>query len=211
MPADKKTVLCAALLCLFLCTLVTVPTAHAAGLFSEVLITGYGWGKPDVTVAINPMPGAEQFAEDVGAVVVEWNNILQAIRGAPALAVVSGANADITVIISPTAGEHLGFAALSSAVQNSCVLSRVAIVLYTKALSRSYSHAGLRNIARHEFAHALGLGHSNDRDEQMFPYADEDIFFGKDDIHPSACEAKGLALMYPLKPYCIMPEKVDCF
>jgi hypothetical protein len=45
----------------------------------------------------------------------------------------------------------------------------------------------------------------------MFPYAGEDIFFGNEDIHPSACEAKGLSLIYPMKPYSVMPEKVDCF
>ena len=211
MPTDKKSLFRASLPCIFLCTLLAVPAVHGAGLFSEVLITGYGWGKPDVTVTIKPMPGTEKFAEDAAAVVTEWNSVLQAIRGAPVLAIVSDTKADITVIISPAAGEHLGFAALSSAVQNSCVLSRVTIVLYTKALGRSYSHAGLRNIARHEFAHALGLGHSNDEGEQMFPYAGEDIFFGNEDIHPSACEAKGLSLIYPMKPYCAMPEKVDCF
>jgi hypothetical protein len=211
MRADKKNMLPALLLFFFLCAFVAIPTVRGAGLFSEVLITGYGWGKPDVTVTIRSLPGAEKFTDDVADVVTEWNNILQTIRGAPVLAIDSGTNADITVIISPTAGEQLGFAALRSAVQNSCVLSRVTIVLYTKALSRSYSHAGLRNIARHEFAHALGLGHSNDEGEQMFPYAAEDVFFGNDDIHPTACEAKGLSLIYPVKPYCAMPGKVDCF
>lgn len=211
MQVDGKSNLLTLVLCFLLCVFAAVPRRGAAGLFSEVTITGYGWGKPDVTVTINPKPGAETFAEDVADVVTEWNNILQSVRGAPTLAVVSGANADITVIISPTSGEQLGSATLSSAVQNSCVLSRVTILLHTKALGRTYSHAGLRNIARHEFAHALGLGHSNDKNEQMFPYADEDVFFGKEDIQPSACEAKGLSLMYPMKPYCIMPEKVNCF
>jgi len=42
-------------------------------------------------------------------------------------------------------------------------------------------------------------------------YADEDIFFGAENIHPSECEAKGLSLMYPMRPYCIMLEKVNCF
>ncbi|HUJ89364.1 MAG TPA: matrixin family metalloprotease [Syntrophorhabdales bacterium] len=211
MWVERKNKLLTLLLCFFLCTFAAVPTGRAAGLFSEVTFTGYGWGKPEVTVTINPKPGAEIFAEDVVTVVTEWNNILQKIRGAPALTVVSGAKADIIVIISPTSGEQLGSAALSSAVQNSCVLSGVAILLHTKALDRTYSHAGLRNVARHEFAHALGLGHSNDKNEQMFPYADEDIFFGAEDIHPSECEAKGLALMYPMRPYCVMPEKVNCF
>ena len=181
-----------------------------SGLFADLRTTGYGWAKPDVTVSIKTLPGAEGFRDDVVSVVGEWNGILARIRGAPNLSM-SETPADVSVIISPSEGPCLGFAKTSTSVRNSCVLSRVTIVLYTKALGRHYSHAGLRNISRHEFAHALGIGHSNDEKEQMFPLASTGVFFGQEDIRPSECEAKALSAIYPMKPYCVMPEKVDCF
>lgn len=183
-----------------------------AALFSEVHLLGYVWGKPDLTVRIIARPGAAHYLNDVLTVIDEWNAMLREVPGAPAMMTGDEPNADITVTIKPEEGVHLGYASLKTALVRSCVLDKVNIVLYSKASGTWYSHSGMRNIFRHEMAHAFGLGHSNDEKEQMFPFMERNVFFGDEDITPSDCEIKGLKILYPVRPYCDFPSyKYSCF
>lgn len=207
----QKRVKSAAITCLVLIALCLLPVSVQAGLFSGVHTTGLIWGKPDLKVTIAKSAGAEGYLDDMLTVINEWNKLLRKVRGAPIMTLVDAPPADITVTVTLGAGASLGYAELKTEFAHSCVLSKVNIVLYTEVYGMAYSHAGMRNIFRHEMAHALGLGHSNDENEQMFPTAGQEVLFRNVDIPPSDCEMKGLSMLYPVQPYCVLPKKVECF
>jgi predicted Zn-dependent protease len=209
--------------CLILLALVPIlchsPALAISPLFAKIDLLGYGWNKDEVTVAIaGDIPITEKLAEDVLAVVGDWNSMLAKVKGAPFFKAAAGPDADIVIFLTNTAAPpisdealDLGKAGLKPALVNSCVLSRVFITIHLQALGRSFTHAGVRNVLRHEFGHALGLGHSNDPSDPMYPAAEPDTIFGNMDTEALSCHLKGLERIYPLRPYCNFPKSIDCF
>ena len=194
------------------------PAFAVSPLFAKIDLLGYGWNKDEVTVAVaGGIPITEGLVSDVAAAVGDWNSVLTKVKGAPLLKVAAKPDADITIFLTDRPAEKsgdtldLGKASLKSALAYSCVLDRVFITVHLQAFGRSYTHAGIRNVLRHELGHALGLGHSNDPSDPMYAEAEPGMIFGKTDTEALPCHMKGLERIYPLRPYCDFPKSIDCF
>lgn len=195
------------------------PAFATSPLFAKIDLLGYGWNKDEVTVAIaGDIPITAELVGDVLAVVDDWNSMLVKVKGAPIFKAAARPDADVVVFFTGTPAPvssdetlDLGKAGLRPALAYSCVLSHVFITLHLQAFGRSYTHAGVRNVLRHELGHTLGLGHSNDPSDPMYPTAEPDTIFGDMDTETLSCHRKGLEQIYPLRPYCDLPKSIDCF
>jgi len=45
----------------------------------------------------------------------------------------------------------------------------------------------------------------------MYPTVDEGTVLGIDDTDVLSCHVAAIRAIYPLAPYCILPQRVDCF
>lgn len=54
----------------------------------------------------------------------------------------------------------------------------------------------------------LGLGHSDDPNDLIYAIADSSEIFGNDDIYISDCNITGIDAVYPLPPYCTIPDSI---
>ena len=105
----------------------------------------------------------------------------------PEFEIVEEDNADILIMwvenLQKDAGVPEGVAGFARPYEVNGRYERVEIVLevgnYQGYSWRQYGDANMREIAKHEIGHALGLGHSTDRNDIMFPTYDQ-----KDDINP---------------------------
>jgi len=176
-------------------------------------LLGVGWKKSEVTVLIKAAGGVtSQAIEDVIAAIDDWNFVLRGINGAPQLVLVSGVKkADITFQIKGGGGVTLGSAGSRTSSPFSCELNSASIQLSGKAFGEAFSSIGTQNVARHEIGHALGLGHSNDFNDLMFPTFESSEFLGAEDIPISQCDRNGLRAIYPLPTACsAIPDSVSC-
>lgn len=90
-------------------------------------------------------------------------------------------------------------------------MSSASIQLSGKAFGEAFSSVGTRNVARHEIGHALGLGHSNDPTDLMYPTFETSEFLGIADLPISQCDKSGLEAIYPLPTACnVIPDSVSC-
>ena len=176
-------------------------------------LLGVGWDKREVTVQIKAAGGVTSHAvADVEQAIVDWNLVLTHIKGAPQLELVSGVKkAGITIQMKVGGGVTLGSAGSKTTSPFTCQLTSASIQLSGKAFGEAFSSTGTRNVALHEIGHVLGLGHSDDSADLMYPTFETSEVVGNEALPISRCDKKGLEAIYPLPTTCTdIPNSVSC-
>jgi predicted Zn-dependent protease len=171
-------------------------------------LLGTGWNQSTVTVMIHEeeyIP--EDVIEDIEEALGDWNDALLEIEDGPVLTMVGGEKgADIVIVIGNEGGEILGQTRTRSVGRGGSVLRSTVIRLNGEVFGKEFSGAGIRNIARHEFGHALGLGHSDDPSDLMYPVFECQDVFDDYDVMISGYDVDGLDAIYPLHKRFPLPD-----
>ncbi len=171
-------------------------------------LLGAGWGKPEVAVFIKDAERqTRQTVMDVEAAVREWNEVLGEIENAPVFAWADDEKkADVVVVLRTGGGYPLGQTLTRTNGRSRCVLGSAYIQLNAEVLGRRISGAGMRSVARHELGHALGLRHSDDPSDLMYPFFDCGELRADEDVIISDYDREGIEAIYPLQKDCSIPD-----
>jgi predicted Zn-dependent protease len=171
-------------------------------------LLGTAWNQSTVTVMIQDEEYiSEDVTEDIEEALDDWNDALLEIEDGPALILMSGEeDADIVIVIDNQGGEVLGQTRTRSVGRKGSVLRSSFIRLHGEVFGKEFSSAGIRNVARHEFGHALGLGHSDDPRDLMYPVFECQDVFDDYDVMISDYDIDGLDAIYPLHERFPLPD-----
>jgi len=150
------------------------------------------WENMPITVYIDdrdvPAHYSPSYRTQVEKALEYWGNGGNGKLGyTPEFKIIEEDNADILVMwvenLEEDAGVRNGVAGFARPYEANGRYEHVDIVLETGNYQgyswKQYGDANMREITKHEIGHALGLGHSNDRKDIMFPTYDQ-----MDDIDP---------------------------
>lgn len=167
-------------------------------------LLGAGWNKRQVAVAVKDADRQPaQMMLDIEAAVNDWNDVLSRIDHAPVLIWVDDIRrADVAIILKTGDRYPLGQTLTRTAGRSRCVLRSALIQLNAEALGKEMSDAGIRSVARHELGHALGLRHSDDPSDLMYPFFDYRELLSDGDVVISDYDQEGIAAIYPIERHC---------
>jgi predicted Zn-dependent protease len=177
-------------------------------------LLGVRWNHETVTVLIRAQGQVSAAAKaDVETALNDWIAALSKVPTAPTLSLLSEGKpneADIVIHMRVGGGVILGQALPKTVSPFSCDLNQVSIQLSGKAFGNEFSSAGTQNVARHELGHALGLGHSDDEADLMFPSFEFAPIFGGDSVPISACDVQGIEDIYDAASCPAIPNSTNC-
>ena len=177
--------------------LVAVPLV-AAQTGESVSYLGVKWDHDPLKVYVAMQRGTEGYYPSLLTAFNDWSSALKGASGNPGafsfVIVEDRKQADITVSVRKNTGMVLGMASVKDRRRDGIIVGVRITLAAENALGRPLGEEDFRNIARHEIGHALGLGHSTDEGDLMYPAYDfAEVGY---DVLPSACDVAALLRIY---------------
>jgi predicted Zn-dependent protease len=187
-----------------LLSILVLPIVSADSDTNPERLLDYPWDHSPITVYIDNSNVPEHYSPtyytQIEKAMEYWENGGNGnLKFTPVFKLVNSTDADITIKwvenLESVEGAPSGVAGYASPRVSNGRYVRVDIVLETGNFQgrvwRQYGDATMLSIAKHEFGHALGLGHSSNRQDIMYPEYEQ-----TDDINPLLLSKYGPLLRF---------------
>lgn len=183
-------------------TVTILPLLSTASETGPEMYSDHPWNHSPITVYIDDKNVPEDYSPSYYTQIEEALKYWETggngkLKYTPVFQIVDTRKADIRIRwvenLEKVEGAHSGVAGYASPIMAQGRLVRVDIVLevgnYQGKSWVQYGDSTMLSIAKHELGHALGLGHSNDRHDIMYPQDEQ-----RDNINPILLSKYGTLL-----------------
>ncbi len=214
----KKPVNWKIIICLLVLSLLAATPIETQAQTYTIEYAGACWNHDPLTVMIDAKKGVDpKYISIVKEAVYAWQDRLRELSGVPSstprdtppFGIVfltdppsnhgkgkggrRSVTADITIILRKKTGAVLGMTRLETYENETFKSADIKMAVYN-AMGKPLDEADAFNIAAHEFGHALGLKHSDDPDDLMYPTYDSSTIGYR--IYPSSLDIEALTHLY---------------